>query len=134
MFYLAGIFRISSPGDSISSNPGRTVLGKRGEGPGYIEVFQEREGSLNIKRLLLMKGNHISQVKEFCAFLCMGRCKNLDSVKLFLSYAPQLFGTVACVFTSRVSSRLTVGSGNRLMAARCQMKHKLESRFPVKQQ
>ena len=100
MFYLVGSFRISSPGGSISSNPERTVLRKRAEDPGYIEVFQEREGSLNIKRLILMKGNHISQVKEFSTFLCMGRCKNMDSLKLFLSYAPQLSGTVACVFTS----------------------------------
>ena len=71
MFYLAGIFRIPSPGDSISSNPERTVLRKRGEDPGYIEVFQERESSLNIKRLLLMKENQIDQVKEFSAFLYM---------------------------------------------------------------
>ena len=85
MFYLVGSFRISSPGGSISSNPERTVLRKRAEDPGYIEVFQEREGSLNIKRLILMKGNHISQVKEFSTFLCMGRCKNMDSLKLFLS-------------------------------------------------
>ena len=32
----------------------------------------------------------ISQVKEFSAFLCMGRCKSLDSLKSFLSYVLQL--------------------------------------------
>jgi len=69
MFYLVGIFRISSPGGSISSNPERPVLRKRGEDPGYIEVLQEREGSLNIKRLILMKGNHRSQVKEFFPYI-----------------------------------------------------------------
>ena len=40
-----------------------------------------------IKRLLLMKGNHISQVKEFSAFLCRGRCNSLGSLSSFLSYA-----------------------------------------------
>ena len=33
-----------------------------------------------------------SQVKEFSAFLCMGRCKSLGSLKSFLSYASQLSG------------------------------------------
>lgn len=39
-----------SPGDSISSGPERTAL--RREEPGYIEVFQQRAGSRNIKRLI----------------------------------------------------------------------------------
>ena len=51
MFYLVGIFRTSGPGNSISSNPERAA--PRGEAPGYIEVLQQRAGSLNIKRLLL---------------------------------------------------------------------------------
>ena len=33
------------------------------------------------KRLLLIKDNQISQVKKFSAFLCMGRCKSLGSLK-----------------------------------------------------
>ena len=45
--------------------------GKRGEEPGYLGVLQQRTGSLNIKRLLLMKENQIAQVKEFSAFLYM---------------------------------------------------------------
>ena len=64
------IFSISSLGDSISSNPGEP-LRRWGEEPGYIEVLQQRAGSLNIKRLLAKKENQISQVKEFRAFLCM---------------------------------------------------------------
>ena len=36
---------------------------------GYLEVWQQRASSLNIKRLLLIKGNKISQIKEFGAFL-----------------------------------------------------------------
>ena len=58
----------------------------RGE-PGYIQAFTTR--------LLLIKENPISQVKEFSAFLCMGRCKSLGSLKSFLWYIPQLFG--ACI-------------------------------------
>ena len=84
MFYLLGIFRTLSPGDSISSNPERTVLRRPGEEPGYIEFLQQRAGSLNIKRLLLIKENQISPVKELSAFLCMGRCRSLDSLKTFL--------------------------------------------------
>ena len=55
MFYLVGIFRMASPGDSISSSPERTALRRRGEEPGYLEVLQQRAGSLNIKKLLLIK-------------------------------------------------------------------------------
>ena len=83
MFYSVGIFRTSSPGDSISSDPERTTLRRRGEKPGYIEVLQQRAGSLNIKTLLLIKGNLIFQVEEFSAFLCIG---SLGSSKSFLSY------------------------------------------------
>ena len=45
----------------MSSSPERTALRRRGEKPGYIEVLQQRAGSLNIKRLLLIKENQISQ-------------------------------------------------------------------------
>ena len=38
MFYLVGIFRTSSPGDSISSNPEKTAPRRLGEKSGYIEV------------------------------------------------------------------------------------------------
>ena len=69
-----GIFRTSSPGDSISSDPERTAPRRRGEEPGYTEVLQQRAGSLNIKRLLLLKENQLSQVKESSSFLCMGKC------------------------------------------------------------
>ena len=84
MFYLVGIFRTSSPESSISSNPERTAPRKQGGEPGYIGVLQQRAGSRNIKRLLLIKENQISQVKEFSTFLCMGRWKSLGSLKSFL--------------------------------------------------
>ena len=73
MFYSVGIFRTSHPEDSISSNPEKTVLRKWEEEPVYIEVLQQMVSSLNIKRLLFIKENQISQVKEFTTFLCMKR-------------------------------------------------------------
>ena len=81
MFYSVGVFRTSDLGDSVSSNPERTALRRGGEKPGYIEVLQQWAGSLNIKRLLLIKENQLSQVKEFSTFLCVGRCKNLGLLK-----------------------------------------------------
>ena len=81
MFYSVGVFRTSGLGESISSNPERTALRRAGEEPGYIEVLQQWAGSLNIKRLLLIKENQLSQVKEFSTFLCVGRCKSLGLLK-----------------------------------------------------
>ena len=68
------IFRTSSPVGSTSSNPER------------------RSGSLNIKRLLLIKENQTSQVKECIAFLYVKRCKRLGLLKPFLSSVSQLPG------------------------------------------
>ena len=75
MFYLVGILRTSSLGGSISNDPERTALRRQGDDPGQTEVLQQRAGSQNIKWLLLIKENQIFQVKEFSAFLCMGRHK-----------------------------------------------------------
>ena len=63
----------------------RTELKRSGEEPGYIEVLQQRAGSLNINRLLLIKENQISQVKKLSHFLRMGRSKSLGSLKSFFS-------------------------------------------------
>ena len=57
-----------------------------------------------------------SQVKEFSAFLCMGRCKSLGSLKSFLSYASQLSG--ASIFWFSV---LTLGSSHSLTAVGSQV-------------
>ena len=54
--------------------------------------------SLNIKRLLLIKENQISQFKKFSAFLYMGRCKSLDLLKSFLSRASQPSGASSLQF------------------------------------
>ena len=98
MFYSAGIFRTSSLGGSISSNPERTAPRRQGGKPGYIEVLQQRAGSPNVKRLLLIKENQVSQVKEFSIFLCMGRCKSLGSLKSFLWCAPEVSGASILCF------------------------------------
>ena len=78
------ILGLPSLGDSISSDPERTALRRLGEEPGSIEVLQQRAGSLNVKRLLQIKENQMSQAQELCAFLCIGRCKSLGSLKSFL--------------------------------------------------
>ena len=53
MFYLVGVFRTSSPGDSILSKPEKTALRMLEEEPACREILPQRAGSLNIKRLLL---------------------------------------------------------------------------------
>ena len=72
VFYSAGIFRTSSLGGSTSSNPKRTAPRRRREEAGFREVLQQRLGSLNVKRYLLIKENQISQVKKFRTFPYMG--------------------------------------------------------------
>ena len=97
MFYLPEIFRTSDLGDSISSNPERTVL--RRWGGGGVRLYrslQQGAGSPNIKRLLLIK--EMSQVKEFSAFLCMEDARVWaywnHSVHRYLSY----LGPASCIF------------------------------------
>ena len=114
---MAGILRTLGLGDSISKDYERTALRRQGEQPGYIEALQQRASTLDIKILLLIKENQISQVKEFSAFVCMVRCKSLDSLKSFFSYDLSYLGPVSCVFHILSSSMLTVGSGCSLVAA-----------------
>ena len=54
------------------------------EQPGFIGVLQQRSGSHNTKRLLIIKENQIPRINEFSAFLYMGRCKSLGSLKSLL--------------------------------------------------
>ena len=72
VFYSAGIFRTSSLGSSTLNNPERTALRRWREEPGFREVLQQRQDSLNVKRYLLIKENQISQVKKCRAFPSMG--------------------------------------------------------------
>ena len=54
---------------------------RQGQERDYIEVSQQRASSLNIKKLLQIKGNQLSQVKEFSTFLRMGKWKLLGSLQ-----------------------------------------------------
>lgn len=54
------------------------------EKPECIGIFATKPGSQNIRTLLLIKENQISQVNEFSTFLRMGICKSLGSSKSFL--------------------------------------------------
>ena len=96
MFYSMRTFRTSNPGDSISSEPERSALRSQGEEPGYTDVLEQGAGGLNIKRLLLIKENQISQGKEFSTFLCGGRCESLGSLNSFLLGSP---GPGSCVLS-----------------------------------
>ena len=104
---------------------------------GYIGVFQQRASSPERQK------DRISQVKEFSAFLCKGRCKSRGSLKSFLWYAPQLSGaSILCFhilsflrahrwewllmaarwqvfFPSWVSSELTSSRGRAAIADDC---------------
>ena len=53
------------------------------EALGGARVNRSFAGSWECQKIIV-KGNQISQVKEFSAFLCMGRCKSLGSLKSFL--------------------------------------------------
>ena len=87
---------------------------------GEVRLYRrlpQRASILNVKILFLIKENQIFLVKEFSTFLYMGRNKSW--------YAPQMcisgLGPVSCVFTSWVSTGLTVGSGCSLVAVRWQV-------------
>jgi len=77
MFYLAGMFRTSSSGGIISSNPDRTAPRRRGEELGYTGILQQRAGSRNIQlfRSQRLSGTLISSRSGgpgvFC--LCSGQ-------------------------------------------------------------
>ena len=105
-----GILRTSSPRDRISSYPMRTAPRRQEEEPGDTEALQQRAGSLNIKRLLLIKENQVAQVKKFSTFLCMGRCKCLGSLKSFIWLISALWGQYLAL-TSRVPQGSLQGVG-----------------------
>ena len=99
------------------------VFPTQGSNSGFLHFRQilyhlshQGSPSLNIKRLLLMKGRQLSQVKEFGAFPWMGRCKSLGPLthsfqKPLSSPWPGL-----ALFSSWAPLGLTEGSGCSLMA------------------
>ena len=81
MFYSVDKTEDLGPGHIIWDNSGRLLQrGKGVEGSKDMQEFlQQKPSSQNIRRLLLIKNNQISQVNKFSTFLCMGRCKSLGS-------------------------------------------------------
>ena len=93
---LLGANEDCSLGDSISDSSEKLLWeGKRGAR--MYRLLQQR-ADRNIKRLLLIKENQITQGKEFNTFLFTGRCKSLGSQKSFLWYASQLPGASILYF------------------------------------
>ena len=95
-----GIFRTSRLGDGISSDPERIALRRGVDESGCIGL-QQRAGISEYQNYFL-RSQEIRYLKIFGAFLCMGRCKSLDSLKSFLSYASQLSGARILSFSHRV--------------------------------
>ena len=85
------------------------------------ESLQQKPGSRNINRVLLIKENQPSQVNEFTAFLWMGRYKSLGSLKSFLWYMPQLFPTDRG--TWRATVHRVAKSQTRLSDSACMHAH-----------
>ena len=98
MFYLVGIFRTSSLGDSISSNLRELLQGGYQGEPGYMEVLQQKSGGQNIKRWLI-KENQISQIKKFSAFLCLGVWAHWNNS---FDYASHLSGASILCFQENI--------------------------------
>ena len=121
MFYSVGLFRTSSPGDSISSDLGIAALRRRGEEPGYMEVLQQRAGSLNIKRWLLIKESQITQLRNIALFYVWEDARSgLTEIIPFICtsaiWGQFRYFHVLCF----LSSRFSVGRGCSMMAARWQ--------------
>ena len=81
---FSGLAEDLSLEDSLSVLRGLLRRGKRGAKIYRHSNKPKNPESLNAKRLLLIKENETSQVNEFSPFPCMGRYKNLDSLKSFL--------------------------------------------------
>ena len=95
--------------DTASQTARRDLSEEVREEPGYVGVLQQSPRSWNIKRLLLIKENQTSQVREFSAYLCMGRCMSLGSLKSFLWYARSLSRVSTPFFPILSSLMLTIG-------------------------
>ena len=113
-------FTTLSPEGSISSNSERTAQRRWRWEPGYLEVLQQRSGSLKGKRFLLIKGN--PDISRNLALFYVWKDVRVwahwnHSFDRHLTY----LGPVSCVFTSWDSSGLNIGSGCSLMAARWQV-------------
>lgn len=100
--YSVGIFRTSSSGGSIPSSPERTALRRPGEESGFIGVCNKAGRCSEHQRLLLIKENQVSWVKEFNSCLCLQRCRHLGSLKSSLLYASLLSEAKSCSLITHI--------------------------------
>ena len=89
--------------------------------PAYTEVLQQRSGCLNSKQLLLIQENQIPKLKNWVLFYVWEDARVWAHWNHSFDMHLSSLGPVSCVFTSWVSSGLTVGSGCSLMAPRWQV-------------
>ena len=86
-FYLGTLLRI------VAKVAPRNCSKEVREEPGYMSFCWEKNPAVEHQRLLLITHTHThththpSWVNDFSAFLCVGRCKNLGSLKFFIRYA-----------------------------------------------
>ena len=93
-----GIFRTSSQGDGISSDPERNVP----RGGGRCQIIQKfaikGRQSEHQKYFCELKKTRYLRLRNLALFYVWGRCKSLGSLKSFLSYASQLPGASILCF------------------------------------
>ena len=103
---MVGIFRASCPGDSVSSNPEKTVprIGRRWGWWGGVSLYRSLPrgaGSLNIKRLLLMKENQKPHIKKFSTFLNRGNYMTCHEIKRRLLLGRKVITNLDSIFKTR---------------------------------
>ena len=95
-FYLAALLSTITWGGSFSDSS-EGLFQKVREESGYIEIFAEKKTKqthlVERRKITANHKNQTSQVNNFCAFLCMGRHKSLDWLKLFFWSASYLSRT-----------------------------------------
>ena len=110
MFYLVGIFRTSSPGDSLSSNPERIALRMWGQESGYIEICNKRHVVWTSKIFLWIKTRYL-RLRNLELFL-YGKMQESGhwnhSLHMHLDYPEP---TSCCLLTFWAPLGLAVGSG-----------------------
>ena len=79
--------------------------------------LQQRTGSLNIRSILWIKENQISQVKELALFCVWGYARVWAHWNHFFHMHLSYLGPASCVLHILSSSVLIVGSSYSLMAA-----------------
>ena len=101
MFYSVGIFRTSSPGDTISSDTERIPPGRRGDEQSLQKVSIKGRDSEHLKYFCELKPNvkkkkkQMFQVEELGAFLCRGVDAGLTAVIPFTSTKILYFHTLS---------------------------------------